>query len=112
MQPQAVLRVRVGNAPVSQDVISHISGFFILFILIAAGGTLIMTAFTPDLQTAFTSVVATLGNIGPGLGQVGATQNYATIPAAGKICLTVLMLLGRLELYTVLLVLLPGFWRR
>jgi trk system potassium uptake protein TrkH len=112
MQPQAVLKVKIGGEPVAQDVISHISAFFIAFVLIFALGTLIMTWFTPDLQTAASSVIATLGNIGPGLGAVGAVQNYAAIPAAGKAFLTLCMLLGRLELYTVLIILLPSFWRK
>jgi trk system potassium uptake protein TrkH len=112
MQPQAVLKVKIGGAPVTQEVVSHISAFFILFVLVFAVGTLIMTFFTPDLQTALSSVIATLGNIGPGLGGVGALENFASIPTVGKIVLTVLMLLGRLELYTVLIILLPSFWRK
>ena len=112
MQPQAVLKVKIGRVPVSPEVISHISAFFIVFVLVFAMGTLIMTFFTPDLQTALSSVIATLGNIGPGLGGVGAVQNYAAIPAPGQVLLTVFMLLGRLELYTVLIVLLPSFWRK
>ena len=112
MQPLAVVRVKIGREPVPQEVISHISGFFIVFMLVFAGGTLVMTLFTPDLQTALTSVIATLGNIGPGLGGVGAVQNYSAIPTAGKAFLTVLMLLGRLELYTVLIVLLPSYWKK
>ncbi|NQU41176.1 MAG: TrkH family potassium uptake protein [Lentisphaerae bacterium] len=112
MQPQAVVKVKIGNEPVPQEVISHISAFFILFLLVFAAGTLIMTFFTPDLQTALTSVIATLGNIGPGLGGVGAVQNYGAMPAGGKAFLTLLMLLGRLELYTVVIVLLPSFWKK
>jgi trk system potassium uptake protein TrkH len=112
MQPQAVVKVKIGDEPVAQEVISHISGFFIVFMLIFASGTLVMTFFTPDIQTALTSVIATLGNIGPGLGGVGAVQNYSAIPMGGKAFLTLLMLLGRLELYTVLIVLLPSYWRK
>ncbi|MBT3296086.1 MAG: TrkH family potassium uptake protein [Verrucomicrobia bacterium] len=112
MQPQAVVKVKIGREPVPQEVISHISAFFILFVLVFAGGSLVMTLFTPDLQTAVTSVIATLGNIGPGLGGVGAVQNYSAIPTGGKLFLTLFMLLGRLELYTVLIVLLPGFWKK
>jgi trk system potassium uptake protein TrkH len=112
MQPQAVVKVKIGEAPVTQEVISHISGFFCVFLLIFAAGTLVMTFFTPDLQTALTSVIATLGNIGPGLGGVGAVQNYSAIPVGGKVFLTAFMLLGRLELYTVLIVLLPSYWRK
>jgi trk system potassium uptake protein TrkH len=71
-----------------------------------------MSFFTPDLETAATSVIATLGNIGPGLSAVGATQNYDAIAPLGQGILTVCMLLGRLELYTVLILFLPEFWRR
>ena len=80
--------------------------------IIFAFGSFVMTFFTPDLETAATSVIATLANVGPGLSGVGATQNYASIPLAGQAFLTFLMLLGRLELYTVLILFLPSFWKR
>jgi trk system potassium uptake protein TrkH len=112
MRPQAVLRIKINGEPLTQDVVSHISAFFILFVLVSALGTLFMTFFTPDLQTAFSSVIATLGNIGPGLGGVGAVQNYAQIPTAGQAFLTLCMMLGRLELYTVVIILMPAFWRK
>jgi len=112
MRPQAVLQVRVGRDPIPRDAIPHISTFFIVFVLVFAMGTLVMSLFTPDLQTALSSVIATLGNIGPGLGGVGATQNYAAIPTTGKAILTLFMVLGRLELYTVLVILMPSFWRK
>lgn len=112
MQPQAVLRVKLGRTPIDPAAVSNIAAFFIVFVLIFAVASWLMTFFTPDLDTAVSSAIATLGNIGPGLGAVGATQNYAAIPAPGKFILTACMLLGRLELYTVLIVLLPSFWRR
>jgi trk system potassium uptake protein TrkH len=112
MQPKAVLSIKLGGKPVPTGAVANMAAFFIVFMLIFAIGTLIMTLYTPDLQTALTSVIATLGNIGPGLGGVGALQNYAAIPSGGKAFLTLFMLLGRLELYTVLIVLLPSFWRR
>lgn len=112
MQPQAVLQVKLGGIPVSQDVISHISAFFVVFVGVFALGTLLMSRYTPDIQTALSSVIATLANIGPGLGGVGAVRNYAEIPTAGKAFLTFCMLLGRLELYTVLIIFLPGFWKK
>ena len=112
MQPQAVVSIKLGGKPVPTSAVANMAAFFIVFIFIVAIGTLVMTLYTPDLQTALTSVIATLGNIGPGLGGVGAIQNYAAIPAGGKAFLTLCMLLGRLELYTVLIVLLPSFWRR
>ena len=87
-------------------------GFFALFILIFAAGVLAMTALGLDLPTAFGAVVASLGNIGPGLGDVGPTDNYAWIPGPGKWILSLLMLMGRLELFTVILLFSPLYWRK
>ncbi len=112
MRPSSVIQMKLGGKPVEQEIISHISAFFAIFVLIFGAGSFVMTFFTPNLETAATSVIATLGNIGPGLDAVGATQNYAAIPHAGLAFLTVLMLLGRLELYTVLILFLPSFWKR
>ncbi len=112
MRPQAVIQLKIGGKPIEQEVISHISAFFVIFLLVFAFASFLMTFFTPDLGTATTSVIATLGNIGPGLNAVGATQNYAAIPIPGQLILTLCMLLGRLELYTVLILFLPSFWKK
>jgi trk system potassium uptake protein TrkH len=112
MRPSAVIQMKLGGKPVEQEIISHISAFFAIFIMIFAVGSFIMTFFTPNLETAATCVIATLGNIGPGLDAVGATQNYAAISPLGQGILTFFMLLGRLELYTVLILFLPSFWKR
>ncbi len=112
IQPQAVWTIKLGRQAVEQSTISHISGFFIIFMLLFAFFTCLMTFFTPDTESAVTSVIATMGNIGPGLSAVGATQNYADIHAAGQLILAFCMLLGRLELYTVLTLLVPHFWKK
>lgn len=70
-----------------------------------------MAALGLDIVTASTSVIATLGNIGPGLAGVGAVQNFGAIPPVGKVFLSFCMALGRLELFTVLVLLVPAFWR-
>jgi len=112
MRPQAILPVKYKGRMVDADIIGHILAFLLLYGLIFLTAALVMTRFTPDLETATSAVIATLSNIGPGLAAVGATQNYAAIPPPGQLVLTLCMLLGRLELYTVLILLLPGFWRR
>lgn len=112
MRPQAVVHLKLGGRPVEETIISHIAAFIAIFVVVFALAAFLMTFFTPDLETAATSVIATLGNIGPGLSAVGAVQNYAAIPVPGQIILTLCMLLGRLELYTVLILFLPGFWKR
>jgi trk system potassium uptake protein TrkH len=112
MRPKAVLQVKLGGKIVEQEVVSHIVAFFTIFVLVFAIASFFMTFYTDDLETAVTSVIATLGNIGPGLSAVGATQNFAGIPAPGQGILIFCMLLGRLELYTVLILFLPGFWKK
>ncbi len=112
LYPQAVMQVKVGGTPVEPQVVSNIAAFFVIYMLIFAGATAIMCFYAPDITTALTAVAATLGNIGPGLGAVGPVQTYAEIPDAGLFLLTLCMLLGRLELYTVLVLLLPSFWKK
>ena len=112
IRPDAVRTVRVGGASVKNETVRNICAFLLIFVLLFGVGSVVMTAFTPDLGTAMSSTIACLGNIGPGLNAVGATQNYAQIPNAGQSVLILLMLLGRLELYTVLVIFLPRFWKK
>jgi len=112
MRPRVVMRIWVGQRVLDEETVSHIASFILLFLGIFVGATAVMAFFTPDLVTAAASVAATLGNIGPGLGAVGASENYAGIPVAGQVVLTLCMLLGRLELYTVLVMFMPSFWKR
>ncbi len=112
IHPHAVTSVKLGGTPVPVDVLNSIWGFFLLFLLVFVGGTLIMAGLGLDLISAGASVAASIGNIGPGLGAVGPTQNYAAIPLLGKWTLIFCMLLGRLELYTVIVLLVPEYWRK
>jgi len=112
LHPKAIVHVRVGGKPVGREIIASVTSFFILYIVIFTAGTLFMTILDLDLITAMSSVAATLGNIGPGLGGVGPMRNYAAIPDSGKWVLSLFMMMGRLELYTVVLLLLPETWKR
>jgi len=112
VHPNAVIPVRLGGKVVAPDVVTNILAFFLLYILIFAIGSVIMAAMGLDLITAIASVAATIGNIGPGLGRVGPTDNYAHIVPAGKLLLSFFMLLGRLELYTILVLFTKSFWKR
>ena len=109
--PRAVIPVKVGGNILSERIVSAIIGMSILYFAILIAGFLVMSALGLDQVTAISSVAATLGNIGPGLGLVGPTANYLWIPAAGKIVLIICMLVGRLELFTVLALLTPSFWK-
>jgi trk system potassium uptake protein TrkH len=92
-------------------VVSRIIGVSILYFAILGIAFLLMSAMGIDHITALSSVIATLGDVGPGLGSVGPMGNYLFIPPLGKIVLIACMLIGRLELFTVLVLITPAFWR-
>jgi trk system potassium uptake protein TrkH len=112
VHPRAVVPVRIGKQAVDRDVVANVVGFFILYMIIFVVGVFAMATMGLDMATAFGSVAATLNNIGPGLGAVGPTDNYAHIPTTGKWLLTFFMLAGRLEVYTVIILLSPSFWKK
>lgn len=112
IHPHAVTTVKLGGKAVPGDVLSGIWGFFILYLGIFVISALIMAALGLDVISAFSSVAACIFNVGPGLGSVGPVQNYLHIPLLGKWVLIFCMLLGRLEIYTVIVLLMPEYWRK
>ena len=109
IHPSALVTVKIGNKPVPDHVINAVWGFFSLYILSYVGLSIAVTATGVDLITAFSAVTACLNNLGPGLGAVA--ENYALLNPATKLILTATMLLGRLEIFTLLVLLTPAFWR-
>ncbi len=112
IHPRAVVPIKLGGKVVPFEVMEGIWGFFLLYILIFVTASIIMAILGLDLVSAIASVAASLGNIGPGLGSVGPANNYAHIPFLGKWILAFCMLVGRLEIYTVIILLVPEFWRK
>lgn len=112
VRPHAVVSVRLGNNVIPEGVVEATSGFFFSYLAIFACVSLFVAAHGLDMATSLSATAATLGNIGPGLEQVGATSNFASLPSSVKVALTFCMILGRLEIYTVLGALTPSFWRR
>ncbi|MBW1917595.1 MAG: TrkH family potassium uptake protein [Deltaproteobacteria bacterium] len=112
IHPRAVIRVKLGKRVVPTDVLSGIWGFFILWLGLLFLSTLLVAASGVDVVTSFASVLACIGNIGPGIGAVGPTDNYAMIPAFAKWVLMLCMLLGRLEIFTVIILFIPEFYRK
>ncbi len=112
VRPRLVAPLKVRRAPMEEAMVANIVAFFVLFVGLFVVCTVLMSFFISDLSTAATTVVATIANIGPGLSGVGSTQTYAWIATPGKWILILCMLLGRLEIFTVLVVLRPSFWRR
>lgn len=112
LHPSAIVRSRYNGSILDQSIIYNISGFFILYMLLFAFGALIFSALGLDYQSAFGVSAASLGNIGPAIGDFGPSSNYASLPTIGKYWASFLMLLGRLELFTVLMILTPFFWKK
>jgi len=112
IHPRAVKHIKIGGVTVPDDVVRSILGFMGLYIGLFAFSTVLIASMGVDFITSIASVAATMGNIGPGLGMVGPVDNYAQIPYLGKWVLIWCMLLGRLEIYTVIILFVPEFWRR
>jgi len=111
VHPRAVYATRLGSKAVEEPVIRAALGMFVLAVLLLAGTTLALTAMGIDLETAFSAAMTCLFNSGPGLNSLGPAGNFAEIPDLGKLMLSALMILGRLEFYTALALVLPGFWK-
>ena len=110
VHPNAVMPIKIGNRPVSERVIGAVWSFFAIYILIYIFMMLLILATGLDFLTAFSAVGASINNLGPGLGDVAA--HYGDIPATAKWVLCLAMLLGRLEVFTLLVLLTPAFWRK
>ena len=112
IHPAAVLTVTHGEEVVPESLVRRVAAFVGLYLLLFVLGAGYMTWLGLDLISSISASAATIGNIGPGLGSVGPMLDYEAIPQSGKVVLSLFMLLGRLELLTVLAVLTPAFWRR
>lgn len=112
IHPRAVTQVKLGGRLVPDEVMKSIWGFFILYLGLFILSSFLMAAMGVDVVTSFSSVAASIGNVGPGLGDVGPVDNYAHLPYPAKWLLALCMLLGRLEIYTVIVLFVPEFWRK
>jgi len=112
IHPHSVSHVKIGGKSIPEDVIRSVLGFLGLYIGLFAVCSIVLAGLGIDFVTAYAAVAASIGNIGPGFGQVGPTLNYAEMPYLGKWLLVWCMLLGRLEIYTVIIFLVPAFWRK
>lgn len=116
LHPKGLIRIKVDKKLVPPRILTHILVFLLLYLLLFVIGSFIMSFILSDFEhpflTAIGSVATALGNVGPGIGEVGPTDNFAAIPVSGKWFLAFFMLLGRLELFTILILFMPYFWRR
>ena len=112
VHPNAVIHVRLNGEVVPQEILSNVLSFIVLYIGGIGIGTAAMALAGLDLLGAFGATMSSIGNIGPAFGTLGPVENYAHVPAPGKWVLSFLMMAGRLELFTVLILFAPAFWKR
>lgn len=112
IHPRSVKHLKLGGRQVSEEIARSIWGFFILYLGLFILSAFLLAGMGVDVVTSFSAVAATIGNIGPGLGEVGPIDNYAHLPDLAKVLLSLCMLLGRLEIYTVIVLFVPEFWRK
>jgi len=112
IHPQAVIPLRVNGRSVSEEVVQNVSGFLMVYGLLFVSFTLILLTQNMDLISSSSAVATALSNVGPGFGVVGPNTNFASLTDLSKLLLSAAMILGRLEIFTILVLLVPAFWRR
>lgn len=112
IHPRAVKPVKMGERIIKDDVLRGIWGFIILYLLFFVLAWFVVAGFGVDMISSFSAVVACMSNVGPGFGGIGPTDNYAWIPGGAKWILVLCMVMGRLEIYTVMALLIPEFWKK
>jgi trk system potassium uptake protein TrkH len=115
LHPNAIIRTKIDGRIVPPAVMTHISVFLLLYLMLFLFGSLVMVIILDDfdrpLLSAISAVATSLGNVGPALADLSPVDNFSAVPASGKCFLTFLMLLGRLELFTILIIFTPYFWK-
>ena len=111
IHPRAIIPLKINKKVVKPEIISNILVFNLLYVIIFIVGSIIMSLFNLDFESSVGAVATTLGNVGPGIGSLGPSYTFSEIPALGKWFLSFLMLLGRLELFTILILFTGYFWR-
>lgn len=112
IHPNGIINVKYNGKTVHPSMMSGIMGFAILYLIIFTIGSLVMTLFTEDIITACSAVATSMSNVGPGFGSIGPMYTFANLNCFAKIFLAVLMLVGRLEIFTVMVLFTKAFWKR
>ena len=112
MHPNAITNVRINDKVIPAEVVSKVIAFLCIYVMVIMVGGIVLTAIGLPLIDAFFSSLSCVSNTGFGAGVTGHGGSFGIIPDGGKWVLSMLMLIGRLELFTVLVLLTPGFWRK
>jgi trk system potassium uptake protein TrkH len=112
IHPRAVYSVRYGEKSVDEKILSEVTVFFFMYIILFCLAVLVVSIEGKDIVTTLTAVAATIGNIGPGLGLVGPMGNFSSFTDLSKVVLSFCMIIGRIEIYPILLLASRRFWRK
>ena len=112
IHPNGIINVKYNNKTVHPNIMTGIMGFAILYMIVFVIGSIIMTLFTEDIITACSSVITSMSNVGPGFGSLGPMYSFAHLNDFAKLFLAFLMLVGRLEILTVMVLFTRAFWKR
>ena len=111
LHSRALIPVKIGKQTIHEDVVRNTLGFFLFFMSAFIISTILLSTMGLDLETSIGAAASAMGNIGPALGDFGPTDNYALLPAPGKWLLSFCMLLGRLEIFTVMVLFSRTYWK-
>jgi trk system potassium uptake protein TrkH len=111
VHPRAIVPLMINGDRVTGKIITHIMNFLLIYLLTFVLGSMVLTLMGYDILTSFGAVATSLGNVGPAIGRVGPIDNFAFFSSEAKFFLSFIMLLGRLELFTILILFTPFFWR-
>lgn len=111
MHPTAVIPIRIGNSTIDNSMVASVNLYIVLYFFIVFAGGALLSMMGVDYMDSFTASIANMGNVGPGFGNVGSLDNFSQIPALGKFILALQMLLGRLEVYSLIIVFSIWKWR-
>jgi len=112
LHPSAIIPVRINKRGIPPETISAVLAFGIVYLFIVTIGTVFISALGMDFDTSLSAAATALGNVGPGIGAIGPSNNFNVLPDISKWFLSILMLVGRLELFTVLVLFSPYFWSK
>ena len=111
LHPRGMIRIKINKQIVAPRILTHILVFLLVYLILFVTGSLIVNFLGMDFLSAASAVATSLGNVGPGIGTVGPVNNFAGVPDAAKWLLSIFMLMGRLELFTILVIFSPYFWK-
>ncbi len=111
IHPKGIYSIKIGSKVISDDVVKNTLGFYLMYIMIFVFATIIFSSYGMDVETSLTASASSIGNIGPGLGSIGPADNWGHFPIGAKWIASFCMLLGRLEIFTVMVLFTKSFWK-